>query len=362
MGWLLCIKFLKKLEWLERMIRKILFIRRDNIGDLICTTPAISAVRQAYPDVKIGILVNTYNAEVVMNNPDIDEIYVYQKAKHIPEKNKLIVWLNNIKILMKLREEKYDCAIACGTYSARLARYTYFSGAKLRIGYVSYNTSKSFFYNYAKIDSKNSLHEVERVFNLLEPLGIKGKPGKLKIYPSQFEIQNLKIFLEKISNKNKPLIAFHISSRKPENRWSSENFIDLARLIFNNYDVNILLLWSPGSKDNPFHPGDDEKAKIIIKNLPEIIPYKTINLKQLIAALNMASVVVCLDGGAMHIAAALGKPIVTIWGSTDPNRWRPWGVKHIILQDANKKAENVKVIDVFEATSTFIEDLLKNDT
>lgn len=57
------------------MPSKILFIRRDNIGDLICTTPAIHTVRKEYPDAKIGILVNSYNADAIINNPDIDEIY-----------------------------------------------------------------------------------------------------------------------------------------------------------------------------------------------------------------------------------------------------------------------------------------------
>ncbi len=73
------------------MHKKILFIRRDNIGDLVCTTPAIHAFRKVFPELKIGILVNTYNADVVKNNPDIDEIYVYEKAKHVPEKNKFLV-------------------------------------------------------------------------------------------------------------------------------------------------------------------------------------------------------------------------------------------------------------------------------
>ncbi|MDP3112552.1 MAG: glycosyltransferase family 9 protein, partial [Thermodesulfovibrionales bacterium] len=117
------------------MVKKILFIRRDNIGDLVCTTPAIHAVRNQYPNAKIGILVNTYNVDAIRNNPDINEIYTYEKAKHAPEKNKISVWLNNLKVLRKIRKEKYDVAIGCGSYSPRLARYTFITGAKKRIGY-----------------------------------------------------------------------------------------------------------------------------------------------------------------------------------------------------------------------------------
>ncbi|MEM3369885.1 MAG: glycosyltransferase family 9 protein [Candidatus Micrarchaeia archaeon] len=344
------------------MISKILFIRRDNIGDLVCTTPTIHAVRQAYPEAKIGILVNSYNAEIVKNNPDIDEIYVYEKAKHVPDKNKLSVWWNNLKILMKIRKEKYDIAIACGSYSPRLARYAFMTGAKLRIGYLPSKSNTSLFYNMPIIEPQKPMHEVERVFTLISPLGIKVSPDVMRVFPSQTEIQRMRDFLldrrlfTKAQN-DKPLIAFHISSRKPENRWSHDNFINLARLILESHNANIMLLWSPGSENNPYHPGDDEKAELIIKALPEIIPFKTIRLSELIAALSFAKLVVCLDGGAMHIAAALGKPIVTIWGSTDPARWRPWGVKHVLFQDNSRDANSIKVMPVYEMVSKLLKEL-----
>ncbi len=358
------------------MISKILFIRRDNIGDLICTTPAIHAVRSAYPEAKIGILVNSYNADAVKNNPDIDEIYIYEKAKHLPEKNKFTVWWNNIRVLSKIRKEKYDIAIACGSYSPRLARYTYMTGAKLRIGYLPTRIKKSFFYNIPLREPQKPMHEVERVFALLPQLGINGKPDKMRIYPSSHEIEKINELFKKKKffgviethlndshgkhdskvKQDKILIAFHISSRKPENRWPADKFIKLAKLILKNHNASIMLLWSPGSESNPYHPGDDEKAEIIIKAVPEIIPFKTTHLGELIASLSFAEFVVCLDGGAMHIAAALGKPIVTIWGSTDPIKWRPWGVRHVILKGSNKRADNVDVESVYETIVLLMEE------
>lgn len=346
------------------MISKILFIRRDNIGDLVCTTPAIHAVRQAYPEAKIGILVNSYNVEVVKNNPDIDEIYIYKKAKHVPEKNKFTVWWNNLRVLSKIRKENYDVAIACGSYSPRLAIYTYMTGAKLKIGYLPKNVEKSIFYNMPLKEPQKPMHEVERVFALLLPLGINEKPDKMRVYPSSYEIERVNELLKKErffgvieTSQNDRKIALHISSRKPENRWSAEKFIKLAKLILKNHDVNIMLLWSPGSENNPYHPGDDEKAELIVKAVPKIIPYKTVRLGELIAALSLAELIVCLDGGAMHIAAALGKPIVTIWGSTAPERWRPWGVRHVLIQSSNKKADDVDVDSVYEAIVRLIKEI-----
>lgn len=336
-------------------IRKILFIRRDNIGDLVCTTPSIRAVRVKYPDAKIGILVNTYNADAVSNNPDIDEVYIYEKAKHAPDKSKLSVWLNNLRVLQKIRKEKYDVAIGCGGYSPRLARYTLLTGAKTRIGYLKKGMGKSRFYNMPLYESEKTLHEVEKTYALLSPLGITGKPSELRIFPETREVNKVKDFL--ISSgflKEKPVIAFHISSRRPENRWPAQRFIELANLISANYAAAILLLWSPGSEKNVYHPGDDEKAEIVKNSLkPKPAAYKTTSLRELIAALSVSSLVVCCDGGAMHIAAALGKPIVTIWGSTSPDSWAPWGTRHIILKK-NRNAADISVEDAFTAVSNLL--------
>lgn len=337
-------------------MKKILFIRRDNIGDLICTTPAIHAVRGKYPEAKVGMLVNTYNADIVRNNPDIDEIYVYEKAKHVPHKSKVSVWRNNLRVLQKIRKEKYDIAIGCGSYSSRLARYTFFTGALTRIGYLKRGIEKSTCYNMPLYENELTHHEVERVYYLLSPIGITSPPASLRIHPADDEVQKVNRFLCDSGFKNKkPFIAFHISSRRPENRWPIERFAELGNLIADRYGDGILLLWSPGSEKNPYHPGDDEKAETLIslmKSKP--YAYKTTNLKELIAALSLSDIVVCCDGGAMHIAAALQKQIVTIWGATNPDRWKPWGAKHMLLQDESRKAENIRA----EAVVNAVEKLL----
>ena len=254
-----------------------------------------------------------------------------------------------------LSKKRYDIAIGCGAYSPRLARYTLLTGAKTRIGYLKKGMEKSKLYNMPLYEPEKKLHEVEKTYNLLAPLGINGEPSGLRMLPDNVEVNKVKEFLNSAGFlKENPLIAFHISSRRPENRWPAQRFIELANLISANYASNILLLWSPGSEKNVYHPGDDEKAEIIIKALnPTPAAYKTTSLRELIAALSVSSLVVCCDGGAMHIAAALGKPIVTIWGSTSPDSWAPWGTRHIILKK-NRNAADISVEDAFTAVSKLL--------
>src|SRR5262249_48936101 len=91
---------------------RILVIRRDNIGDLVCTTPLLAALRERYPTGYIAALVNTYNRAVLDRNPSIDVVYAYEKGKHRAAGRSLLsVYGDRIRLLLALRREKFDYAI-----------------------------------------------------------------------------------------------------------------------------------------------------------------------------------------------------------------------------------------------------------
>lgn len=330
-------------------MNKILFIRRDNIGDLVCTTPAIHAVRQKFPEARIGILVNTYNADIVLNNPDIDEVYKYEKAKHALEKNKFSVWWSNYKVLREIRKMRYDVAVGCGSYSSRLERYTFFSGAKMKIGYIK-KGAKSLFYNFPMVQSDEKKHEAINTFNLVRPLGIDAEPGCLRVVPDKKELELFSVF-KKASphNGSKPLIALAISARILKNKWPVENFIRLAESILLQNQFNVLFLWAPGPKNSPAFPGDDDEAEKIVSKLGNrVLAYPTPTLQALTAALASSHMVVSLDTGNLHIAAALGKPTVALMTRSKSLCWYPWKTEHILVT-AEEEVKTIPVDKVHDA-------------
>lgn len=332
-------------------IKSVLFIRRDNIGDLVCTTPAIRALRQRYPKARICVLANSYNAEAVRNNPDVDEVFVYEKEKH-SEKGRLSAILSNFSAIRRIRGQRFDAAIGCAYgYSRRLARYSAFTGARFKIGFGPKDASGRLFYNVAVAEPKEPVHEVEAMMRLVEPLGVSGPPPSMLIRPDEEEVKKALLFVKRFGSGHtgQRLVAFHISSRRPQNRWQREKFRDLGDRL-QETGIKVMLMWAPGSKTNVRHPGDDEDADWIISTMKKRpLAYRTGKLGELIAGLSLADSAVCLDGGAMHIAAALGKPVLAIWGSTDKRRWAPWGVPNIVLQDGSKEAANIAVDDAFYA-------------
>ena len=290
---------------------RILILRRDNIGDLACTTPLIDAIRARLPRAWLGALVTTYNAEVLARNPALDAVIAYEKLKH--RSGGLVAHLSRrLGQMAQLRREKPDLVLvpAPAPQSLKLAR-------SLRPGRVV----------AAPLNFPAGMHEVERCFGLGASLGVAGKPGPLRIFADRAKAEELR---RRVGEG--PWVAVHISARRPAQQWPLERYAALVREIAAR--ERVILLWAPGSRDNPRHPGDDEAAARILReaSADAVVPVETPDLATLIAALSIAERVICPDGGAMHLAAGLGKPVVALFGDSPVARWRPWGVPHCVVR------------------------------
>ncbi len=294
---------------------RILLLRRDNIGDLVCTTPLIAALRAQVPGAWLGALVTTYNAEVLAGNPALDEIFVYEKLKH--RSGGLLSHLRSrLGQVARLRQQKFDYVLvpAPAPQALKLAR-----------------SLKPVQVIAAPASVASRQHEVERVFELGRAFGVRGKPGPLQVIPDPLKRSEL----EKRLGPG-PFVAVHISARRPAQRWPLDRYAELIAHL--STQQKVILLWAPGSKDNPRHPGDDEAAAAVLRAAKgvNVVPVETPDLKTLIAALSLADRVVCPDGGAMHLAAALGKPVVALFGDSPVARWRPWSAPHRVVRPASR--------------------------
>lgn len=341
---------------------RFLVIRRDNIGDLVCTTPLIHALRQHYPEATICALVNSYTAPVLANNPDIDAVFAYTKAKHRPLGTSVLkVYWDRLRIFAQLRRMRFDYAIlAAPGFQPRLLRLARFAGAQRIVGFEPDTPST------ARIDIGVPYgpiyppHEAEDVFRLLAPLGISGPPPSAQVCPQAHEVACAKEALHRAIPLQPPLlIGVHISARKPSQRWSTQNFAALIKHLHLEHNAGFMLFWSPGNSSNPLHPGDDAKAHEIIaatKGIP-VLAYPTQELGQLVAGLSLCDMVICSDGGAMHLAAGLGKPILSFFGKSDATRWHPWGVPHRILQPTSQNVSDISVEDAMTGFANLLGDV-----
>lgn len=308
---------------------RILILRRDNIGDLVCTTPLIAALRGQLPGAWIGALVNTYNAEVLARNTLLDEVLVYEKMKH-RSKGALALFKDRLKLVSSIRGRRLD-AVLVPAPSAQSLKLANSLGARKVV--------------VARPDLPGEMHEVERSFETGRELGITGAPGKVRVFPDPAAVERVRDLAG-----TGPFVAIHISARRPKQRWPLERYAALAREMAR--DGHVMLLWAPGPADDPRHPGDDlAAAKVLASAGGNAIPVPTPDLATLIAALSLARLVVCPDGGAMHLAAALGKPVVALFGDSPVARWRPWGVEHRVVRPESGDLADLRLEPVLAAAA-----------
>lgn len=322
----------------------ILVVRRDNIGDLVCTTPLFALLRQRVPRAWIGAWVNRYNAPVLHGHPDVDAVYVYAKSKHrLPGESRTALLGARLRALVELRRRRIDWLILPHSGSQpsaeRVARWL----APRRVLRPS--------------EGGADRHEVVRVCSVLQAVGmLDGETPlpPLKVVPDAGQVARLRAELEgRRRTPSRPLIALHLSARKPSQRLPLDRWLAVIERLSARADL--MLLWAPGGADDPQHPGDDALAQSLLEALgrrgvrPALTPIPTRDLASLIAALAICDAAILSDGGAMHLAAGLGKPVVALFGATPPAVWRPWGVTHRVLRPPSREVRELDAAAIVDA-------------
>jgi len=318
---------------------RILVIRRDNIGDLVLTTPLLAALRGRFPEAWLGALVNSYNAPVLERNPHLDAVIAYTKLKHLGSKGGAVTALaSRLASLARLRLGGLDYVVlAAPSFSERVLNLARWLAPRRIVGFSDGSRAARHLDLSVPLSQAQGLHEVERVFLLAAHFGIAEPIPPLTLVADP----------EEVRKAPQADVAIHISARRPAQRWPAERFVSLIERI----DApRVTLLWSPGAADHPQHPGDDAKAAEIARRCgARVQPYRTARLAELIGALAAADRAILSDGGALHVAAALGKPMVALFGDSPVDHWRPWGVRHELVRPASRNLADLTVDEVLDA-------------
>lgn len=325
--------------------RSILVIRRDNIGDLVCTTPLLAGLRGHFPAARIEVLANSYNAPVLAGNPDIDAIHVYRKLKHAGEgQGPLGALAARVRTLWQLRQRRLDVVIvAAGPSDRRAARLAKFLAPRRIV--------------FSDAGSQGQ-HEVERTYGAARKLGVSGPIPATRVVAEPNVVARVRKRLQDAGvPPSAKVIGLHISARRVAQRWPAERFAALAAALHEKLGAATLLFWSPGAEESAQHPGDDRKAAAIqaqAAGKSKLVPWPTLELPELVGGLGCCDAVVCSDGGAMHIAAGLGKPIACFFGDSEVARWRPWGGRHVVLKPESGDVAEVTVEEAVVAASELL--------
>ncbi len=297
----------KNIGFDKDIVKKILIIRKDRIGDIILSTPTFRAVRQSYPKAKIHLLVQEYTKDLVVNNKNIDKILIWGEDEI---------------------ENDYDLAIALhpGIIENEL---TFKSGARFRIGFSG--RGGSFFLTHRVNDdrAKRIRHEVISALEIVEIAGCSTVDKTLEVsITEQGEAFVSEFFKQHEVSVDDFVVMIHPGARQEYIRWKKQGFAQVADMLKREKKAKVILL-----------EGKDE-SKLIedITSLmsEDALTVSGISLTELVSLIKRMKLFVGNSTGPMHIAAALNVPVVAIFGSRHPldslEEWGPWGEENCGIQ------------------------------
>ena len=304
-------------------IRKVLVIRLDRIGDMVITTPIFRALKEKWPDVQVTVLTNPVNKNIVINNPFIDCILVYDRENMHKSLNSRLIFFRSI------REKKFDLVIdPYLDYEFKTSFITRFVGNRFRLGFEF--AGRGIFYNIRYNPnvfpvSTEKRHMIDYDLDLLEHIGIETQKRQPEVFLSTDEKENAYKRLEDAgADPGSKIIGIHPGGNYQSQRWPVKRFAAISNHLITNYDVKVILFAGQAEKQllSEFR-GYAVNTPIFLEDL---------SLRKFMSTLSHCSLFLCNNSGPLHIAAALNIPTVSTMGPTIPYHWWPYGKDHIVLR------------------------------
>ncbi len=304
-----------------RAARRILIVRLSALGDVVHVLPLLDALRRARPDAHIGWLVEEASSSLLAGHPQIDRLWI--APRRLSER-----WLRRGRVgavaglwrplLRELRAARYEVSIdaQCNLRSSLLARL---SGAPRRVGFAPPFTKEQAHWlltDRVAPPPRKQL-KVERNLELLRPFGIDARGARARLGIPDAARGAARSFRAGLAAASAVALHPGVSGFGAFKRWAPESYAALARRLYAERGARCIVTWGPGELD---------LAQEIARNADgaaEVAP-ETHSILDLAALFEACDAVVGGDTGPVHLAAALGVPVVALYGPKDPAVYAPW--------------------------------------
>lgn len=296
-------------------IKRICIFGTSGIGNLIMLTPMIRTLRASIPDSKITVVVLPNGAKDVLDgSPLVDKV----------------IEMDSKQIIKDIRHNFPDLTIAATHRGFMRAKEAFRTGAFWRLGfkYDHRNRKDTSFLFTQSVNYEEAKHEVEQGLDLIRPLGFPEiRELYMHVEDSDREFAD-KLLLDEGIDKNDLVFGLYtgLDPSNPKGRcWHLDRFAELGDRIIEKYKCKIIIVGGAGEKPTA------EKLSELMQNKPVILTGKT-TLRQVAAVAERCRLFISSDGGLMHVASAMGVPVIGIFGPTDWVSHAPYGKKCLVVK------------------------------
>lgn len=299
----------------------ILIIKPSSLGDVVHALPVLAKLKDTYPAARVSWLAGTAAAPLVENNPHLDRVHYFRR-----EGNPVHVLRRGVGLARELYREDFDCAIDLQGL-LRSALFTAATRAPLRVGLSNAREGAARFYTHrARVNP--SEHAVDRYLEVGEILGFSPEDPLFELAAPGWAHSSVDRTLNAAGKPPRPYVALSPGARWRSKLWPTENFIDAGRLILGKFGGTLFLVGAEGEAGAAGRRIAAELGGGVVNLIGRT------SLEEAIALLSKVDLLVTPDTGLMHVADALGLPLVAIFGPTDPGRTGPYlQSDHVVTAD-----------------------------
>lgn len=321
---------------------KILIIDFGQLGDVVLSLPALREIRKRFPSAHLTVAAGKSAAEVVRLANCANEILAVDRVA-LRDGSKLASLVRLFKLIKQVRSAHYDFVIDLHSLSETNV-LGFLSGAPKRLYSRRPPRSLDFLANFEPRppieEDHRKRHLVDRYLDVLLPLGVSGADRQPRITTHILDDAVIAKLLGKSNaDSGSPLVGIFPGAGHPTKRWPLQKFAELADYLVRNDGVRVILFLGP-----------EEAA--ISREVKKKFPANTIildklTIPQLAAAQARLAVFIANDTGPMHIAAAVGTPVVVLMPKRAPKTYLPIGDRHKFLSSV--VIQDISVDEVYEA-------------
>ncbi len=309
------------------MVRRVLAVRLDNLGDVLLCTPALHAIKKSLPGVHLTLLTSPVGAQVGRLNPDVDEVIVYEAPWTDPWCRLPHDSAREQRMIERLREGGYDGAVIFTSFrqSPLPAAYMcYLADIPLRVA-ASIDGPGSLLTTRHK-HPERLMHEVERGLDLVSSIGLTTLETDLVLrVPAEARSQVPGALRARGVADDRPLVVIHPGCTMPARTYPWEMYAKVADGLVEELNASVVIT---GTSDE-----EDLVARVLGRMRCEAVGLAgALPFEEFCALVETADLVVTNNTGPMHVAAALKTPVVALFALTNPpEQWSPWRAPHRLL-------------------------------
>ncbi|UCD27736.1 MAG: lipopolysaccharide heptosyltransferase I [Planctomycetota bacterium] len=302
----------------EREFKRILIIKPSSFGDVIHALPVLNGLRHRYPNAKISWMVSNSCTGLLEGHHSLDEVIPFDRKRYGMIGRNFKITVEFMEFVNSLRARNFDLIVDLqGLFRSGFLSLA--SGASVRVGFANAREFGWMFYTHRVAVPHKDMHAVDRYYLFGNRLGFAQVPISFDLPVHQESRARIKQILDSegiAAGESYALIG--PGTRWQTKIWPAEYFAEVAEQLESQHGLRIVLVGMDSEADIAQRVA--EQAGGCIVNLVG----KT-KLAELIALVDGATVAVMHDSGPMHLATALGKPMVAIYGPTNPSRTGPYG-------------------------------------